>query len=110
MAIASSSENLDDAAPLSRIMGPGMIDQNPPHQLGRDAKKMAAIFPVGTFLTNQLQIRLMHQRGRLQGVIGPLVTHVAGGQAAQLSVDDGNQLVEDALVTLAELLQQQSYV
>jgi hypothetical protein len=65
---------------------------------------------LSALLTNQLQVRLMYQRGRLQGVIGPLMTHVAGGQAVQLSIDNWNQLVEDTLVTLAEPLQQQSHV
>ena len=50
-----------------------MIDQDAAHDLGRDAEKVRPILTSGHSLIDQAQISFMHQPGRLQGVVVPLV-------------------------------------
>jgi hypothetical protein len=52
-------------------------------------------------LINQTQIRLVHQRGCLQGVVGPLATHIAMSQAVQFGIDERHQPVIRRLITVA---------
>jgi hypothetical protein len=57
-----------------------MIDQDAPHQLGRQGKKVRAIFPVHAVLIDQTQVGLVDQSARLQGVAGIFLPHVMMGQ------------------------------
>jgi hypothetical protein len=67
-----------DAAPIASLLGrlllPCMFDQYPPHRLGRSPEEMPPAVPLLSLINiHQTQIRLMHQRRRLQRLSGLLV-------------------------------------
>ena len=58
-----------------------MVHQNLSHQIGGDGKELRAIPALYQRLVHQTQIRLMNQRGRLEGVVAPLAAEVGGCQS-----------------------------
>jgi hypothetical protein len=62
------------AAALLALFAPRRLDENPPHRLGGCSEKVRAIreYPIP-----EAQPGLMHQRRRLQRVIGPFATQVS---------------------------------
>src|SRR5580704_9132762 len=69
-----------------------MIHQNVPHQLRGNAKKVSTVLPVRRLLMEEAQICLVNQGSTLKGVIGAFLPEVAAGDAAQLSINQGDQL------------------
>ncbi len=63
---------IEPAASASGLLGllvPGRVDQDTAHGLGGGGEEVPAAVPVlGLLLAHQPQVRLMHQRGRLQGL------------------------------------------
>jgi len=53
-------------------MPAGVIDQDPAHNIRRDAEKMGAVLPLDVFLIDELQVSFMNKRGRLQRMVGAL--------------------------------------
>ena len=82
----------------------GVIDQNTPHRLGGDRKKLAAIFPIDGVLAGEPQIRFVNEGGRRER-FGVLVTQQIAGDAAQFVIDDRQQLVESVLFPVTPILQ-----
>jgi hypothetical protein len=70
-----------------------VIDQDPSHHLRRHAEEVRSILPADPLLTDQPEIRLMDQSGRLQRVIPTLVAQVAGRPPPELSIDQRQQIV-----------------
>ena len=85
---------------------PRVIDEHAPHQAGRDAKKVRAVLPADTPGVGQAKKRLVHERGGLQRVSAPLAAHVASSQAAQLRLDERQQLLERGIIAVAPRPQQ----
>jgi hypothetical protein len=50
------------------------------------------------------------ERCGLQGVVGPLAPQVARGQAAQLGVDERQQLSEGTVVAVSQSYEQPRYI
>ena len=75
-------------------MPTGVIDQDPAHDLRRDAKEMASILPIDLALVDEPDVHLMNKRRRLQGVVGALAPKLARGNAAKLPVDERQQGTE----------------
>ena len=75
-------------------MTTGVVDEDPPHDLCGDTKEMRPILPIDLALVDESQVHLVDERRRLQGVARPLVTKLARGNAAQLGVDEWQQLIE----------------
>ena len=50
------------------------------HHARGAAEEMRAVLPIHGAVAREPQIDLVDERGRLQGVVGPLGAHVAGGQ------------------------------
>jgi hypothetical protein len=53
-----------------------MIDHNPAHELRGRGEKVGAVVPLRMGIVRQPEIGIIHERGGLQGVAGPLPTHV----------------------------------
>ena len=53
----------------------------------RDREEVRTVLPLHASLIHELQIRLVHQRRRRQGMVRTLPPQVAAGQPAQLAVD-----------------------
>ncbi len=64
-----------------------MIDQNVPHQSGRDTEEVSAVSPLRRVLPVQTKVPLVDQRGPLQGVAAALALKMAPRHAAQLAVN-----------------------
>jgi hypothetical protein len=66
-----------------------MIHQQATHYLCSNSEKMSAILPVHPRLIDKAKVRLMNQRGRLQGMIRPFTPQIIRRELAQFIVDDG---------------------
>jgi hypothetical protein len=49
---------------------------------------MRSILPSRLALVDEAEVGLVHERGRLQGVVRPLVAELPGSDAAKLRVDE----------------------
>src|SRR6266496_1333564 len=65
-----------------------IVDQNPPHCLRGNAKKVTPVLPVDRLLVDQLQVSLMNQRGSLQCVLGVFAPQIKVGQPPQFIIDN----------------------
>jgi hypothetical protein len=77
---------------------PGVIDQDPAHDLRRRAKEMRPILPIDLPLIDEPQVHLVNQRRRLQGVVSPLAAKLAPRDATEFRVDQWQQLIERTAV------------
>src|SRR5438445_6999457 len=57
--------NVLDAAPTFQIVAPCVVNQNPPHQLRRNGKKVGAILPAHALVIHQPQVSFVDQGGGL---------------------------------------------
>jgi len=93
------------APSLSSVLSAGIIDQNVPHYVRGDGKEMNSALPCSISQPNKLDVSLMHERSRLQGVIRPLVPQMGDRQSMEFLVDDRNKVAGGFLVTVRELLE-----
>jgi hypothetical protein len=71
-----------------------VIDEDAAHHLGSQGEEVGTTLQITPTLTHKAQVGLVHQRCRLQGVIGPLVSQMAGRQATQFRIHARQQLVQ----------------
>jgi hypothetical protein len=57
-------------------------------------------------LVDEAEVGLMHERGRLQRVVRPLVAKLPCGDATELRIDEWEQLIERGLVATTPIAQQ----
>src|SRR5688572_2375041 len=69
-----------------------VIDEQPSHRLRAERQSMRAPLPVLSALVLHAQPGLVDERRRLQRVIAPLLGQVPAGDAAQLAVDEREEL------------------
>ena len=79
---------------------PGPLDEDPAHGLRRGAEEVPPAPPAGLGGADQPQVRLVNERGGLQRQTGLLVPHPLVGQAAQLFVDQRQELPGGLGITL----------
>src|SRR5271165_5993152 len=89
------------AASPFQVLAPCMFDQNAPHQLGRDGKKVRPILPLHALVVHQAHIGLIDQGCSLQQVSRTLALHVMACQAVEFLIDDRGQPFQRALVSVA---------
>jgi len=66
-----------------------VIHQQATHYLSSNAEKVSPVLPVHSRLVYQTQVSLVHQSGRLQGVIRALTPQIIRRKLSQLIVDYG---------------------
>ena len=71
---------------------------------------MGAILPLHAPIIHQAQVGLIHQSRRLQAVAGALAFHIAACQTVELVKNDGGQLLERSLVSVAPGTEKHAYV
>ena len=91
---------------LPRRVCARVIDQNSPHCLRRNAEEMGPVLPPDRTLVNELQERLVDERGRLERVVRALAPQVAGRKPPQFGIHLRQQPLERVLTSVAPLLQQ----
>jgi hypothetical protein len=87
-------------------VGARMVNENAPHDLSGDAKKVSTILPAHVSLIHQFEKRFVHERGRLKSVIPPFPTQITAREALQFAIDRRQQLLECVLAPDAPLLEQ----
>src|SRR5206468_1836149 len=81
------------AAALEAALAAGALDEDAAHRLGGGGEEVPAVGPVGRPVgVHQPDERLVDQGGRLERVAGLLAGEVGGCQAAQLVVNEREQL------------------
>jgi len=87
-----------------------VVDEDSSHHLRRDAKEVRAILPIDVPLIDEPNEHLVYKGGRLQRVVGTLVPKLAQGDAAELLIDDWQQLVERSSVAATPIAEQCRHV
>lgn len=77
--------------------GLAVVQEDP----GSDGEEVFPVLPVRHPLVHQLDVELVDQGRRLEGVVGPLPLEVAPGLAAEVLEDKGDQSFAGGGVTLA---------
>jgi len=67
---------------------------------------VCAILPGNVPLSDELDVGLINQGGRLQTMASSLSAHVVAGQAAQFRIDERYQFIERFFVAIAPFNQQ----
>src|SRR5919201_403539 len=88
-------------AALLRAVGARVLHEDAAHQPRRYREEVRAVLPFHLTSVHEPYIRLVHERGRLQRVSRALMSHVPTGDAAELSVNQRDQLLEGRLVPVA---------
>jgi hypothetical protein len=83
-----------------------VVDQDVAHHASGAAEKVRPVLPRHVLASHHPQIRLVHERGRLERVVRALGLEGARGDLAQLGVDERQHAVEGPAVTAAQLLEQ----
>jgi hypothetical protein len=74
-------------ASLVRGVAAGMVDEDPAHDPGCNAKEVGAILPVDVMLIDEANVRFVYQRGGLQRVIWTFTPKLLCRHAPKLGVD-----------------------
>ena len=96
-------------APLVGVFSAGVIDEDLPHQLGRQCKEVGPVLDRHAVHIHKSQIDLMNERRRLQWVQRRFCLQTAARHAAQLVVHDRDQAVERRGVALTPGQEQFGY-
>jgi hypothetical protein len=87
-----------------------MVGQDATHHLRGDAEEVRSVLPVDVALADQAQERFVDEVVGLKGLPDVLVIEVTSGQAAQLVVDQGHELVERLVVAAPPLDEEPRHV
>src|SRR5262245_37797554 len=94
---------LGAAAPLLGVLPPRVLNEDTAHRLGGGGEEVLAVgVPPRHGLPDEAQVRLVDQRGRLEGVARLLAGQLRGGEAPQLVVDQRQQLAGGLRVALLD--------
>jgi hypothetical protein len=80
-----------------------MVDQNMPHELRREAEELSAVLPLRLTLANETKVGFINQGGALKCVVGAFAPKMTPRQAAQFVVNQRNQSLSRALISLAPI-------
>ena len=75
-------------AALLGAPGAGAVNEDAPHHLRRDGEELRTILPGRAALIDEPDVRLVHERGRLKGVVRPLAPQVRRGAATKLAIHE----------------------
>ena len=88
------------AAALLVALRPGDVHEDAPHQPRGHREEVGPVLPVDVLDVDQPEVRLVHQRRRLQAVPAALARHAAPRDPPQFVVHQRDQLVEGGLIAL----------
>jgi hypothetical protein len=87
-----------------------MVHQDPPHHLGRQREEVRSILPIGVALADESKERLVDQGGGLKDVPRTLAPKSGRRPAAQLLVDDRDELAARGEIASAPCVEQSRHV
>ena len=82
------------------------LDEDATHRLRGNREEVDAVLGPDTRVVDEAQVRLVHERRRVERVARPLAAHVAASQAPELGVEQRNEAIERAAVTVAPVEEQ----
>jgi hypothetical protein len=94
------------ALTLRRLTIARMIDQNAPHDLRRDTEELRAVAPRYALLSQEPDVRFVHERRRLQRMVPTLAPQKSGGPLPKLLVHQWDQFFPRPKIPAAPSLQQ----
>jgi hypothetical protein len=94
------------SAALARGAVARVVYQHAPHHVRGQSKELGAILPIDTVLIDQPEVRLVHQRGRLECVIGSFAAHVGSRQPSKFVVNQGQNLIQRIVIPVSDIDQQ----
>ena len=97
---------LDTIASLACVVATGVVDEDPPHDLYGDPKEMSSTLPIDLPLIDESQIGFVDERRRLQSMPHPLAAKLARCDAAQLGIDERQQLIEGTVIPATPIIEQ----
>src|SRR5215203_5248833 len=86
--------------PLAGLAAPGVVDQDAPHDPGREGEEMRPILPSDAAQAPELEERFVDESGRLQGVTGPFASQLLRGDGPELAVDRRDETLQSLVVPL----------
>jgi hypothetical protein len=87
-----------------------VVNEDAAHHLRGDAEEVRAVLPLHLRLVYQTHVSLVDERGRLERVPDALLAQVARGEAPQLAVDDGQQVVQNPAVAVGQTDEQPGHI
>ena len=75
------------------------IYQDAAHHTRRHGEKVRAVLPIEAVYIDQTKVGIVHQRGGLNGMIGPFATQAAVGDLPQLRVGSLDQTAQSVFVS-----------
>jgi hypothetical protein len=104
--IVAGERNLVGGAAFLGRMRARVTDEDAPHHDRGERDELGAVAPVDFLLIDQPHVRFVHERRRLERVVGTLAVEVASGEPAQFVVHDRQHLVTRARVAVRPFEQQ----
>jgi hypothetical protein len=98
------------STPLLRRPRSSRIDEYPPHRLSGDGHEVGPVLPVDRSDVDQTQVGLVHERRRLQRMVGTLPLHEPVGKTPKLAIEVRRQAVEGASIARAPGAEEQGDV
>ena len=89
-------------------LGPGDINEYPPHQARRHRHEMGAILPAHLPQVRQPQVGFVDERRWLKRLACSFPVHIAPREAPQFVVDERNEFLKGGLISVAPGPQQPS--
>jgi hypothetical protein len=71
----------------------GVVDEDAAHDVGGEADEVSVVLPLDIFLLGDTEVGLVDEGGGLESVVAALAAHIALGEAVELGVDEGEELV-----------------
>jgi len=87
------------AGTLVGLVPAGVVDEHIPHDPRHEGQQLRPPLPLDLGPSGQLQVDLVDQRRRVQGVPLPLTLEVTVGESSKIVVQKGDQVVESFFVT-----------
>jgi hypothetical protein len=75
------------------MMGARVIDQDLPHHPRGDAEEVRAVLPGDRVVTEQLQVRLVNERGGLKRMAVPFPSKASGRSLLEVAIDERQEPV-----------------
>jgi hypothetical protein len=82
------------------------IDQDLAHHVSRESHEMRAAVPVNV-VADETDVCFVDQRSGLEGVVGPLATHIGFGEAVKLGINQRKKTLGRRGITRMHRLQQE---
>jgi len=89
----------DATAALIGFEAPGVGNEHLPHRSRCQGEKVGSVLPLHALDVDQLEIRLVDEGRRREGMARPLPAQALVGPAPQVVVDQRKQLVQGAAVS-----------